>query len=281
MIFYDFANFSAINFQDPASPIAEALIDLHHNIFAILLVIATGVVYMLIELLRRWNVGWENPTSSSLVMTREYLKTVNLIHASTLETIWTIVPSLILMVIAVPSFALLYAMDEVLEPWLTVKAIGHQWYWAYEYGMVGTDINDPFNSITNGEINPGLSFDSYMVPSTELMEGSKRLLEADQPLVLPLERQIRFIITATDVLHAFSVNSLGIKVDAVPGRLNQIMAFIKRPGLFYGQCSELCGTNHAFMPIVIKATGDYSEIQNLWSVNVEVENTYPHYLTVK
>jgi len=247
----DLPQYNGITFQEPATPIAEAIIDLHHTIFAILLIISIFVVYMLGALLKKWHWGWEKPNSDSMRSNSEYLKTVNLVHSPVLETVWTIIPSLILMIIAVPSFALLYAMDEVLDPYWTAKVIGYQWYWSYEAGVI--HIKDP----TYHQGLRGNMWDSYMIPTTDLTEvtgyGSFRLLEADSPLLLPTNEQIRILVTSADVLHAFSVNSLGVKVDAVPGRLNQVAAFIKRPGTFYGQCSELCGTNHAFMPIVVNA----------------------------
>jgi cytochrome c oxidase subunit 2 len=277
-MFYDFADYSAVNFQDPASPIAEALADLHHTIFSILLVIATVVIYLLCELLRKWYYNWEEPTVETVEVTSRYLQTVNLIHSSTLETVWTIIPSLILMVIAVPSFALLYAMDEVLEPWITIKCIGHQWYWSYEYGCIGNNPENPFINVSNGAPVEVPMYDSYMVPTTELKLGENRLLEVDNPIYLPANRQIRFIVTATDVLHAFSVNSLGIKVDAVPGRLNQVMALINREGTFYGQCSELCGTNHAFMPIVVEGLRQekFYELAQYMAMGVLPDRSFAH-----
>jgi cytochrome c oxidase subunit 2 len=170
-----------------------------------------------------------------LLKNRQYRVTHNL----QLEVIWTIIPTIILIIIAVPSFALLYSMDELLEPTVTVKVIGHQWYWSYEYS--------DFKPL----LNETIKFDSYMIPDTELKLGDLRLLKTDCPLILPKETNIRFLITATDVLHSWSVPSFGIKMDAVPGRLNQTSAYIMEGGRFYGQCSELCGVNHGFMPTEI------------------------------
>jgi len=150
-------------------------------------------------------------------------------------------PSLILVCIAIPSFALLYSMDEIVDPAVTVKAIGHQWYWSYEY------------SDYNQTDQPAVAFDSYMVPEDDLSPGQLRLLEVDNRVVVPVNTHLRFIITAADVLHSWAIPSLGIKCDAVPGRLNQVPAFIKREGVFYGQCSEICGVNHGFMPIAVEA----------------------------
>lgn len=161
------------------------------------------------------------------------------VHNTKLEIIWTIIPTIILIFIAVPSFILLYSLDEVINPSVTLKAIGHQWYWSYEY----SDYTEE-NSI---------NFDSYMITENDLELGQFRLLEVDNRVVLPINTHIRVLITAGDVLHSWAVPSMNVKADAVPGRLNQLTLFIKRPGVYYGQCSELCGVNHAFMPIVIEA----------------------------
>ena len=139
-----------------------------------------------------------------------------------------------------PSFALLYSIDEVIDPSLTIKCVGHQWYWSYEY-------SDSANE--NGSLN----FDSYMIPEDELELGELRLLEVDNRVVLPTGTHIRVLITALDVLHSWAVPSLGIKVDSCPGRLNETSLFILREGVFYGQCSEICGVGHANMPIVVEA----------------------------
>lgn len=167
--------------------------------------------------------------------------TERVVHGTVIEILWTIFPSIILMFIAIPSFALLYSMDEVVDPAITIKAIGHQWYWSYEY------------SDYNSSDEQSLAFDSYMVPEDELELGQLRLLEVDNRVVVPANTHLRMIITSADVLHSWAVPSLGVKCDAVPGRLNQASILIKREGVYYGQCSELCGTNHAFMPIVVEA----------------------------
>jgi cytochrome c oxidase subunit 2 len=165
-----------------------------------------------------------------------------MVHGTTMEIIWTIFPSLILMLIAIPSFALLYSMDEIVDPAITIKAIGHQWYWTYEY----SDYNSYYKQ-------QSLTFDSYMIPEDDLELGQLRLLEVDNRVVVPAKTHLRLIITSADVLHSWAVPSLGVKCDAVPGRLNQTSIFIEREGVYYGQCSEICGTNHAFMPIVVEA----------------------------
>jgi cytochrome c oxidase subunit 2 len=162
-------------------------------------------------------------------------------HSSQLEIVWTIIPAIILLLIAVPSFALLYSLDEVIDPAVTLKVIGHQWYWSYEYSDYAT--------LEGGE---SLNFDSYMVSTNDLTLGTYRLLEVDNRVVLPITTHIRVLITAADVLHSWAVPSFGIKLDACPGRLSQTSLFIKREGVYYGQCSEICGINHGFMPIVVE-----------------------------
>jgi cytochrome c oxidase subunit 2 len=144
--------------------------------------------------------------------------------------------------LAVPSFALLYSLDELIDPDMTLKIIGHQWYWSYEYS--------DYSSLYDGK---DISFDSYMIATNDLTKGAFRLLEVDNRVVLPINTHIRLLVTAADVLHSWAMPSFGVKVDACPGRLSQASVFIKREGLFLGQCSEICGVNHGFMPIAVKA----------------------------
>jgi len=145
------------------------------------------------------------------------------------------------MIIAIPSFALLYAADELVDPAMTIKVVGHQWYWSYEYSDYETE---------EGE---SLNFDSYLVAEDDLATGSLRLLEVDNRVVVPTNTHIRVIVTAADVLHCWAVPSFGFKIDACPGRLNQSSIYVQREGVYYGQCSEICGVNHGFMPIVVEA----------------------------
>jgi len=152
-----------------------------------------------------------------------------------LEVIWTLIPVLILAVIAVPSFRLLYKMDVVPKADLTIKAIGNQWYWTYEY--------------PDQEIH----FDSHMIEEAQLKPGQLRLLEVDNRLIVPAETNIRLIVTSADVLHSWAVPAFGVKKDAIPGRLNETWFHVKHSGVYYGQCSELCGVKHGFMPIVVQA----------------------------
>nr|WGO58148.1 cytochrome c oxidase subunit II [Sorineuchora shanensis] len=207
-----------LGLQDSASPIMEQLIYFHDHTLMIITMILLVVTYMMIILLKN--------------------KLINrfLLEGQFIEVAWTITPAVILIFIAVPSLRLLYLMDEINSPMITLKTIGHQWYWSYEY-----------SDFLKAE------FDSYMLPNQELKSNSFRLLDVDNRAVLPYNTFIRIIITAADVLHSWTVPSLGIKADGTPGRLNQTSFMINRPGIFYGQCSEICGANHSFMPIVIES----------------------------
>jgi len=218
-----------LGFQDGASPSFEGITELHDYIMFYLIIILQGVGWLILSVLINWNF------SSNKIVYKYHN------HGTILELVWTITPAAILIAIAFPSFKLLYLLDEVVDPAITIKAVGHQWYWSYEYSDF---VNDQGES---------LEFDSYLVPTDELDIGQLRLLEVDHRVVLPVSTHIRFILTAADVLHSFAVPSLGLKIDAVPGRLNQTSVIIERPGVYYGQCSELCGIHHGFMPIVIHA----------------------------
>lgn len=206
-----------LGFQDATSPIIEELLYFHDHALIVVFLISSLVLYII-----------------TLMLTTKLTHTSTM-DAQEVETIWTILPAIILITIALPSLRILYMMDEINNPVLTVKTIGHQWYWSYEY----TDYED-------------LSFDSYIIPTSDLKPGELRLLEVDNRVVLPMEITIRILVTSEDVLHSWAVPSLGVKTDAVPGRLNQVTLMSTRPGLFYGQCSEICGSNHSFMPIVLE-----------------------------
>ena len=217
-----------LGFQDPATPIMEGIINLHHDLMFFVCVISIFVTWMLARTL--WHFSYsqnKNPSSLS--------------HGTLIEIIWTVTPAIILLVIAIPSFSLLYAMDEIISPAITIKTLGHQWYWSYEY-------SDYLNE--DGE---SIMYDSYMTPEEDLEPGQLRLLEVDNRMVVPVNTHVRLIVSAADVLHSWAVPSLGIKCDAIPGRLNQTSLFVKREGVYYGQCSEICGINHGFMPIVVEA----------------------------
>jgi cytochrome c oxidase subunit 2 len=247
-------NYYKIYFQDSATPIMEGIVNLHNYIFFFLIAVLVFTFFMIYNILVVYYHHANNPeTLSELAFRYEILHNIKITHGTLLEIVWTIIPSLILVFIAVPSFALLYSMDEVIAPALTLKVVGYQWYWAYQY----SDYNNKNKS--------SISFDSYMLDEAELKLGDLRLLEVDNEAVLPVNTHIRVILTAADVLHSWAVPSLGVKTDAVPGRLNQIPMFIKREGVYYGQCSELCGVNHGFMPIVVKVCSLENYVQWLSS----------------
>jgi cytochrome c oxidase subunit 1 len=229
-------------FQDPATAIMEGIIDFHHDLMIIVIFISCFVSWMLIVIIYEYK---ETNISMKQLMinTNELLRT----HHTFLEIIWTIIPSFLLLCIAIPSFALLYSMEEWIFPELTIKIIGKQWYWTYEYS------DNTLESPKNKVLFPKKQFDSLMITDDDLYLGELRLLEVDKTLILPIKMHIRVLVTAADVLHSWTIPSFGCKIDAVPGRLNQISLYIKRPGVFYGQCSEICGVNHAFMPIVVHA----------------------------
>nr|YP_009266327.1 cytochrome c oxidase subunit II [Amphiprion akallopisos]BAV14402.1 cytochrome c oxidase subunit II [Amphiprion akallopisos] len=208
---------SQLGFQDAASPVMEELLHFHDHALMIVFLINTLVLYIIVAMV-------------TTKLTNKYI-----LDSQEIEIIWTVLPALILILIALPSLRILYLMDEINDPHLTIKAIGHQWYWSYEY----TDYEE-------------LGFDSYMIPTQDLASGQFRLLDTDHRMVVPIESPIRMLISAEDVLHSWAVPSLGVKMDPVPGRLNQAPFIASRPGMFYGQCSKICGANHSFMPIGMK-----------------------------
>nr|QTH79110.1 cytochrome c oxidase subunit II [Empria sp.] len=203
--------------QDAASPLMEQLMFFHDHAMIVLILIMTSILYLM----------------SSMLYNKFINK--NLLNQQNIEIIWTVSPTILLIFIALPSIHLLYLSDEMNSPILTIKAIGHQWYWTYEY----TDFKN-------------IEFDSYMNKNINNL-NSFRLLDVDNNMIIPLNTQLRMLITSTDVIHSWTIPALGKKIDAIPGRLNQISLMIKRPGLYYGQCSEICGANHSFMPIVIES----------------------------
>nr|YP_008081089.1 cytochrome c oxidase subunit II [Papilio maackii]YP_009025088.1 cytochrome c oxidase subunit II [Papilio syfanius]AAS13542.1 cytochrome oxidase subunit II [Papilio maackii]AGG19601.1 cytochrome c oxidase subunit II [Papilio maackii]AHN95399.1 cytochrome c oxidase subunit II [Papilio syfanius] len=212
------ATWSNFNLQNSASPLMEQIIFFHDHTLIILIMITILVGYLMINLF--------------------FNKYINrfLLDGQMIELIWTIIPTITLIFIALPSLRLLYLLDELNNPLITLKSIGHQWYWSYEY----SDFND-------------VSFDSYMINYNKSDINNFRLLDVDNRIILPMNNQIRIMVTATDVIHSWTIPSLGVKIDANPGRLNQTNLFINRPGIFFGQCSEICGANHSFMPIMIES----------------------------
>lgn len=207
-----------LSLQDAATPIITMLIRFHDHAILVIIIVLTFVAYALLSL------------------TINKYTSRNTYEAQAVEAIWTILPAFILLFLALPSLQLLYLTDEIVKPGVTVKAIGHQWYWRYEY----TDFCN-------------IEFDSYIVNTEDLSEGQFRLLEVDNRVVLPINIEVRLLVSAADVIHSWTVPALGVKADAIPGRLNQIRFILQRPGVFYGQCSEICGANHRFMPIAIES----------------------------
>lgn len=218
VFYYLMAHPSQLGFQNAASPIIEELLKFHDHALIIVFLISTLVLYIII-----------------IIVTTK-LTNKNILDSQEIEVIWTILPAIILTLIALPSLRILYLIDEINDPHLTIKTAGHQWYWSYEY----TDFQN-------------LEFDSYIIQTQDLTPGQFRLLEADHRIVVPVESPIRILVTADDVLHSWALPSFGIKMDAIPGRLNQTTFFVSRCGVFYGQCSEICGANHSFIPIVVEA----------------------------
>lgn len=209
-----------MGFQEPASPVMGMIEDFHNLLLVIITVITLFVLGLLIYVAIRFNEK-ANPTPSTTT------------HHTMLEVAWTAIPILILIVIAVPSFKLLYFMDRHDNPDMTIKVVGNQWYWTYEYD--------------------GLAFDSLPVSEEDIGPGQVRMLSVDNPIVLPVETNIRVLQTSNDVIHNWAVPAFGLKLDNYPGRINENWVRITKPGIYYGQCSELCGVNHSFMPIEIHA----------------------------
>jgi len=208
--------------QEAVSPVMERLQGFHSMVLVIIVAIAIFVTVLLAYVMVRFNAR-RNPVPSKTS------------HNTVLEVLWTVIPVMILVVIAVPSFKLLYYQDRAVDAEMTIKAIGHQWYWTYEYPD-----------------NGNFEFDAVMVEEADLGPGQPRLLATDNLVVVPVDTKIRLLVTASDVIHSWAVPAFGVKTDAVPGRVNETWFEAKREGLFYGQCSELCGINHGFMPIAVK-----------------------------
>nr|YP_010241212.1 cytochrome c oxidase subunit II [Neostromboceros nipponicus]QTH79149.1 cytochrome c oxidase subunit II [Neostromboceros nipponicus]UQS76347.1 cytochrome c oxidase subunit II [Neostromboceros nipponicus] len=209
---------TTLSMPNANSPLMEQMIFFYDHTMMILTLITSSIMYLMMFLL----------------LNKFYNKI--LLNQQMLEIIWTIFPMFLLILIALPSISLLYLTDEMNKPLMTIKAIGNQWYWSYEY----TDFKN-------------IQFDSYMISNNDLKKNSFRLLDVDNSMILPFNIQMRLIITSTDVIHSWTIPCLGKKIDAIPGRLNQLNLFINRPGMLYGQCSEICGINHSFMPIVIES----------------------------
>ena len=241
------ANDWQLSFQNPATNLMQEVIDLHDLILIIMTVITLFVLFLLFYVSFRFSAK-RNPTPSSTT------------HNTILEVLWTALPVVILVVIAIPSFKLLYKQEKSDAYDMTVKVIGHQWYWEYEYPDHGN-----------------FYFESYMIQDEDLQEGDLRLLTVDNPLVIPANKNVQILITAGDVLHSWAVPSMGIKTDAVPGRLNETWVNVKEPGIYRGQCSEICGTRHGFMPVVVKVLPEnefmawVNEAKNNYATNEDIQ----------
>lgn len=237
-----------LGLQAGATPLKQQIYDLHHFLLIIMTVVAVFVLGLLVYVAWRFHKK-RNPVPSKRT------------HHVLLEVIWTAVPIIILLVIAVPSFNLIYEQEKAVDADVVLKVDGNQWYWTYEYPDA-----------------EGVSFDSYMIPDAEIdkSKGQQRLLSVDNPVVLPVGKIVRLQISARDVLHSFAVPAFGIKVDAVPGRLNEAWVRVDKPGVYYGQCSEICGTLHGFMPIEIRAVSDavYQQWLKLAAEDIEKANQY-------
>lgn len=236
-----------INFQEPASPVMERLVHLHNALLYMCFGVSVFVLGLLIYACFRFSAK-RNPVPSKTT------------HNTTIEIIWTVIPILILVAILIPSWRLIHYMDKTHNAEITIKAIGYQWYWGYEY--------------MDGE-GKGINFESYMKSpdaedaSLKLQPGEPRNLETDTKIVLPVDTDIRIFTTAADVIHAWAIPAFGVKIDAVPGRINETWVRITKPGTYYGQCSELCGSKHAFMPINVKAVS--KEEYSAWVVQRKKE----------
>lgn len=228
IIFFNIPTSWQLNFQDPGTETMCNIIDLHHDIFFFIIIIVCLVLWLLIRIVISFVTTKNNSQNMAMSFT----------HNTTIEIVWTLIPCFVLIILVVPTFALLYNITNQTKPLLTFKAIGQQWLWSYEF-------NNNFNVFFN--------FDSTMLLENFLTEGSLRLLEVDHRVFLPVNIKIRVLVTSYDVIHSWAIPSLGIKMDACPGRINELIVKIARQGIFYGQCSELCGVNHAFMPIVIES----------------------------
>jgi cytochrome c oxidase subunit 2 len=212
-----------LGFQEAATPVKHAIAALNHELLIIITCIALFVMALLVYVMIRFNAR-ANPVPSRTS------------HNTLIEVLWTVIPVIILLVIAIPSFRLMYYMDKTQKADMTIKVTGHQWYWTYEY----PDYKD-------------VSFDSNIVPENKLKPGQERLLTVDNRLVVPVGENVRVLIAGTDVMHSWFVPSFGVQMYAVPGRLNESWFNVEEPGIYYGQCNQLCGVNHAFMPIVVQA----------------------------
>ncbi len=240
-----------LSFQNPATDLMGSVVGLHNVILIVMSLITVFVLFLLFYVSFRFSAK-RNPIPSTRT------------HNTVVEVLWTAIPIVILVVLAIPSFKLLYQQEKSENYDMTVKVIGHQWYWEYEY----PDHGDFY-------------FESYMIQDEELKEGDLRLLTVDNPLVIPANKNVQILITAGDVLHSWAVPSMGLKTDAVPGRLNETWVNVKEPGIYRGQCSEICGSGHGFMPVVVKVLPERefmawaNEAKNNYAINEDIEINKP------
>jgi len=212
-----------MGFQEAATPVMEQITQFHEMLLIIIFAIGIFVTLLLFFVIFRFRESANpNPSKTS--------------HNTLIEVVWTLIPVIILVVIAVPSFKLLFYMDRTNDAEMTLKVVGHQWYWSYVYPD-----------------HDNIEFDSYMVKEADLKPGQLRLLDVDNPVVIPVDTNVRILVTSADVLHSWAVPAFGVKQDTIPGRLRETWVRVTKPGKYYGQCSELCGTGHGFMSIVVKA----------------------------
>lgn len=246
-----------VGFQSAASPLMDDVLSFHGLLLWIIVAITLFVLGLLVYAMVRFREG-RNPTPSKTT------------HNTLIEIVWTLVPVMILVVIAIPSFKLLYKSDQTVDATITIKARGHQWYWSYVYEqslktgpdgkVVTTGTGDDAKAVDILDSGRFL-FSSRLACRTEEECQSKakdgktpiRLLDVDNPVVIPINTKVRILVTGMDVIHSWAMPSMGVKTDAVPGRYNQAWIYARKPGIYYGQCSELCGTDHGFMPIAVRA----------------------------
>ena len=226
---FDTAEPWGLFFQDNATPQMEALEELHNNIMFYLAVIMFAVTWIFVSIILNYRKS---------KISNKYIN-----HGTLVELVWTVTPALILILIAFPSFKLLYLMDEVIDPSLVIYGEGHQWYWGYQYP-----------DFTNND-EEYVEYDSYIIPESDLEVGKLRMLEVDNRVIIPELTHTRFVVAGGDVIHSYACPSLGVKCDAYPGRLNQSSVYLNREGTYFGQCSEICGILHSSMPISIQSVG--------------------------
>ncbi len=245
-IFAKFPEAWQFGFQKPATDLMNKVISLHNGISIVMFLVTLFVLGLLFYVSFRFSAK-RNPKPSTTA------------HNTILEVLWTAIPVIILVIMAIPSFRLIYEQEKSEDYEMTVKVIGHQWYWEYEYPDYGN-----------------FYFESYMIKDEDLKKDDIRLLTVDNPLVIPANTNIQILITAGDVLHSWAIPSMGIKTDAVPGRLNETWVNVKEPGVYRGQCSEICGTGHGFMPTVVKVLPKkeflvwVESAKNTYAVNDEI-----------